>query len=90
MSFVSQDNQNLLWELIAESGLLQTVSDKIPMVQQQFQSRLMKYQYQDTTLSQKNKQVIQEMVVYIKSFQNKKDTTEVHQQERMCCSTPLW
>ena len=55
MSFVSQDNQNLLWELIAESGLLHTVSDRIPMVQVQFQSKLMKYQFSSITLTEKNK-----------------------------------
>jgi len=83
MSYVSQDNQNLLWELIAESELLHTVSDRIPMVQQQFQLILMKYQYQTLDLTQKNKSTIQEMVQYIKSLQDKKDTSESMQQERI-------
>ena len=55
MTYVSQDNQNLLWELIAESNLLHTVSDRIPMVQQQLQSILMKYQFQTMNLTEKNK-----------------------------------
>ncbi len=83
MSFTSHDNQNLLWELIAESGLLHTVADRIPMVQQQFQSKLMKFQYDDATLTEKNKLVIQEMIQYIKEFQTKKETNESLQQERM-------
>lgn len=83
MSFISQDNQNLLWELIAESGLLHTVADRIPMVQQQFQSKLMKFQYDSATLTEKNKLVIQEMIQYIKEFQTKKETSETLQQARM-------
>ena len=83
MTFISQDNQNLLWELIAESGLLHTVSDRIPMVQQQFQGNLMKYQFSDITLTEKNKLVIQEMITYIKSVQEKKDTNESLQNERI-------
>lgn len=83
MTFISQDNQNLLWELIAESGLLHTVSDRIPMIQQQFQSRLMKFQYESISLTEKNKSVIRDMVQYIKEFQAKKDTSESLQQERM-------
>ncbi len=83
MSYVSHENQNLLWELIAESGLLHTVSDRIPMIQQHFQSILMKYQYQNMDLTQKNKTTIHEMVQYIKSFQNKHDTSETLQQQRM-------
>ena len=80
MTYVSQDNQNLLWELIAESNLLHTVSDRIPMVQQQLQSILMKYQFQTMNLTEKNKLTIHEMVQYIKSFQDKKDTSESMQQ----------
>lgn len=83
MSYVSKDNQNLLWELIGESGLLHTVADRIPMVQQHFQAILMKYQHQNIDLTQKNKATIHEMVLYIKSFQDKKDTSESMQQERM-------
>ena len=83
MSYVSKDNQNLLWELIGESGLLHTVADRIPMVQQHFQTILMKYQDQNIDLTQKNKATIHEMVLYIKSFQDKKDTSESMQQERM-------
>tara|TARA_A200000113_G_C8681453_1_gene295660 strand:- start:93 stop:596 length:504 start_codon:yes stop_codon:yes gene_type:complete len=83
MTYVSQDNQNLLWELIAESNLLHTVSDRIPMVQQQLQSILMKYQFQTMNLTEKNKLTIREMVQYIKSFQDKKDTSESMQQERI-------
>jgi hypothetical protein len=83
MSYVSQENQNLLWELIAESEILHTVSDRIPMVQQQFQSILMKYQFVTMELTHKNKSTIQEMVQYIKSLQDKKDTSESMQQERI-------
>ena len=83
MTYVSQDNQNLIWELIAESNLLHTVSDRIPMVQQHFQSILMKYQFQTMNLTEKNKLTIHEMVQYIKSFQDKKDTSESMQQERI-------
>ena len=83
MSFTSQDNQNLLWELIAESGLLHTVADRIPMVQQQFQSKLMKYQYDSKSLTEKNKLVIQDMIQYIKSFQSNNETSESLQQQRM-------
>ncbi len=83
MSYVSKDNQNLLWELIGESGLLHTVADRIPMVQQHFQSVLMKYQYLNMDLTQQNKATIHDMVQYIKSFQDKKDTSESMQQERM-------
>ena len=83
MSYVSKDNQNLLWELIGESGLLHTVADRIPMIQQHFQSVLMKYQYLNMDLTQQNKATIHDMVQYIKSFQDKKDTSESMQQERM-------
>ena len=83
MSYVSKDNQNLLWELIGESGLLHTVADGIPMIQQHFQSVLMKYQYLNMDLTQQNKATIHDMVQYIKSFQDKKDTSESMQQERM-------
>ena len=83
MSFTSQDNQNLLWELIAESGLLHTVADRIPMVQQQFQSKLMKYQYDSKSLTEKNKLVIQDMIQYIKSLQSNNETSESLQQQRM-------
>ena len=58
MTYVSQDNQNLIWELIAESNLLHTVSDRIPMIQQHFQSILMKYQFQTMNLTEKNKLTI--------------------------------
>jgi hypothetical protein len=54
MSYVSKDNQNLLWELIGESGLLHTVADRIPMIQQHFQSVLMKYQYLNMDLTQQS------------------------------------
>ena len=83
MSYVSQDNQNLLWELIAESDLLHTVSDRIPMVQQKFQAILMKYQFQRMDLTQKNKLTINEMVQYIKSLHDKKDTSDSIQYERI-------
>ena len=83
MSYVSKDNQNLLWELIGESGLLHTVADRIPMIQQHFQSVLMKYQYLNMVLTKQNKATIHDMVQYIKSFQDKKDTSESMQQERM-------
>ena len=83
MEYVSRENQNLLWELIAESGLLHTVADRIPLIQQQFQSVLMKYQYQDITLTEKNKITISAMVQYIKSFQEKKDTSESIRNDRM-------
>ena len=53
------------------------------MVQQQFQSKLIKFQYDHATLTQKNKLVIQEMIQYIKEFQTKKETSESLQQERM-------
>ena len=83
MSFVSQDNQNLLWELIAESGLLHTVADRIPMVQKQYQSLLMRYQYDTSDITEKNKKVIHEMISYIKSVQAKNETNENIQSERM-------
>ena len=53
------------------------------MVHQHFQSILMKYQFQTMNLTEKNKLTIHEMVQYIKSFQDKKDTSESMQQERI-------
>ena len=46
-------------------------------------SILMKYQFQTMNLTEKNKLTIREMVQYIKSFQDKKDTSESMQQERI-------
>jgi hypothetical protein len=43
----------------------------------------MKYQFQTMNLTEKNKLTIHEMVQYIKSFQDKKDTSESMQQERI-------
>lgn len=84
MSLVSQDNQDLLWDLIAETGILHTVANRIPNVQKHFQNLLLKYQHNQyyTSVTDKNKIILQEMIQYIKSFHTKVDTAESLRLER--------
>ena len=84
MSFVSQNNQDLLWDLIAETNLLHTVADRIPVIQQKFQFLIMKYQFDDvyTTITDKNKVLLKDMIEYIKSCQDKIDTAETLRKQR--------